>query len=324
LNFHNDSSSITALLKDSNFSLRSYTSLRIYWKIYDDSRDMTNMQISDKNICKDKSKAFYLCNGDDVYIFNQNDIDMLRKNSSEAITQRLFGTNTNFASARKLEKRHVNDVEMSKDPVVIKSNEFWTQIVNFIKYWKQNFSFVNIDFKYKTFTGEEKFPIQFWNTAKPDTKDKLLSSVESHWLLAKSYELFLEKNLISADLWLENLIKINHRKEKISSLFCQRQNVRPSLKSSNFQSRYASNIQEGKQDDFDDYDTVIDQRNLPMSMRYRRYRETLPKVEVGPSKIHCQGLFALEHFSQNDIVIEYVGEVISNKEADKREILYEK
>lgn len=59
-------------------------------------------------------------------------------------------------------------------------------------------------------------------------------------------------------------------------------------------------------------------------MRYRRYRENPKKVWVGPSKIHCQGLFAVENYSQGDIVIEYVGEVIGNEEADKREKYYEK
>lgn len=46
-------------------------------------------------------------------------------------------------------------------------------------------------------------------------------------------------------------------------------------------------------------------------------------MEVGPSKIHRNGLFILEDLAANDIVIEYVGERIRNKVADKREIVYE-
>jgi hypothetical protein len=57
-------------------------------------------------------------------------------------------------------------------------------------------------------------------------------------------------------------------------------------------------------------------------------------VEVGPSKIHRNGLFTLEEYFINiiyikyslmpgDIVIEYVGEKIRNKVADKREEIYE-
>ena len=57
-------------------------------------------------------------------------------------------------------------------------------------------------------------------------------------------------------------------------------------------------------------------------------------MEVGPSKIHRNGLFTLEEYLSfiltkyslvtGDIVIEYVGEKIGNRVADKREAIYDK
>jgi hypothetical protein len=207
---------------------------------------------------------------------------------------------------------------MNPDPLKMDPNDFWGFLVKFIKSSRPNFSFDNIDFKYHTFTAEEKFPVQFWNTAKADTKDKLLSSVESHWQLAQNYDQ-IEKSHIPSDLFLENVIKINHGKEKISTLFQKTKIIHSKLASRGHNLNIASGY-----DEPEEYDTITDQRNLPISMRYRKYRENPKKVLVGASKIHCQGLFALEPFAQGDIVIEYVGEVIDNEEADFREIYYEK
>ena len=63
----------------------------------------------------------------------------------------------------------------------------------------------------------------------------------------------------------------------------------------------------------------VSQSNLPMAMQYRQAMQMPRKVEVGPSKIHRIGLFTCEDLKQNDIVIEYVGEIINNEEADRRE-----
>jgi hypothetical protein len=202
---------------------------------------------------------------------------------------------------------------MQQEELQLQSEIFWHFLIKFVKTSRPKFSFTNIDFKYKTFTGEEKFPIQFWNSAMPDTKDKLLASVESHWQLAQYYEQS-EKTSFSSDVFLENVIKINHGKEKISSLFQKRMAEKVKHKS--------HNVQEFSNHDENDIDP--NRYNLPMAMRYRKHKENGKKVEVGASKIHCQGLFAMEHFSQGDIVIEYVGEVIDNKEADRREKQYEK
>ena len=61
---------------------------------------------------------------------------------------------------------------------------------------------------------------------------------------------------------------------------------------------------------------------LPLSAKYRNYKAHPPKVCIGPSKIHRNGLFALDNFKPGEIVIEYVGEIITNKIADFREKEY--
>ena len=63
--------------------------------------------------------------------------------------------------------------------------------------------------------------------------------------------------------------------------------------------------------------------DLPIAMKYRMSKTQPKRVEVGPSKIHRNGLFTYDDLAGNDIVIEYVGEKIRNKVADKREIVYE-
>jgi histone-lysine N-methyltransferase SETD1 len=68
---------------------------------------------------------------------------------------------------------------------------------------------------------------------------------------------------------------------------------------------------------------VSKESDLPIAMKYRLSKTQPKRVEVGPSKIHRNGLFTLEDLAGGDIVIEYVGEKIRNKVADKREIVYE-
>ena len=68
--------------------------------------------------------------------------------------------------------------------------------------------------------------------------------------------------------------------------------------------------------------TTNNQTNLPLAMQYRQAIQTPRKVEVGPSKIHRIGLFTCEDLKPHDIVIEYVGEIITNELSDLREKQY--
>jgi len=59
-------------------------------------------------------------------------------------------------------------------------------------------------------------------------------------------------------------------------------------------------------------------------MKYRASKAAPKAVEVWMSKIHRNGLFALQAINTNEIVIEYVGEKIRIPVADKREVHYGK
>lgn len=68
--------------------------------------------------------------------------------------------------------------------------------------------------------------------------------------------------------------------------------------------------------------TNIMDTDLPLAMKFRNYKALKTKVTIGPSTIHRNGLFALQGFQPGEIVIEYVGELITNKIADYREMEY--
>jgi len=61
----------------------------------------------------------------------------------------------------------------------------------------------------------------------------------------------------------------------------------------------------------------------PMEARYRRLKRRRPKCVVMPSQIHNWGLFATEHIGREEMVIEYLGELIRTPVADLREKRYE-
>ena len=47
-------------------------------------------------------------------------------------------------------------------------------------------------------------------------------------------------------------------------------------------------------------------------------------VNAGKSGIHAWGVFAAEEFKPNEVVVEYIGQIIRDVVADKREALYAK
>jgi len=63
---------------------------------------------------------------------------------------------------------------------------------------------------------------------------------------------------------------------------------------------------------------------FPMSMRYRQLRQQWKRrTQVGRSGIQGLGLFATENIEASEMCIEYVGEVVGNAVADKREKDYD-
>ena len=72
---------------------------------------------------------------------------------------------------------------------------------------------------------------------------------------------------------------------------------------------------------FENKDNLNDEQII--AQKYKAYiNQKNQKVFIGPSIIHRNGLFANDNIKQGEIVIEYVGEMITNKIADYREIEY--
>ena len=72
---------------------------------------------------------------------------------------------------------------------------------------------------------------------------------------------------------------------------------------------------------FDNKDNLNDEQII--AQKYKSYiNQQKDRVSIGPSIIHRNGLFAADNIKPGEIVIEYVGEMITNKIADYREIEY--
>ncbi|KAJ3211455.1 hypothetical protein HDU82_005813 [Entophlyctis luteolus] len=70
--------------------------------------------------------------------------------------------------------------------------------------------------------------------------------------------------------------------------------------------------------------TAIYGENASDVIKYNDMRSRKNRLRFARSKIHDWGLFALEPIQADEIVIEYIGEMIRQKVADHREKLYEK
>ena len=58
---------------------------------------------------------------------------------------------------------------------------------------------------------------------------------------------------------------------------------------------------------------------LPDAMKYRQFKAKPIKLILVKSKIHEYGVVACENIEENEMIIEYIGEIISKNVADKRE-----
>lgn len=65
-------------------------------------------------------------------------------------------------------------------------------------------------------------------------------------------------------------------------------------------------------------------RDQPMKVRYRNMKEKMHRIQVQRSPIHEWGAFLTESVGPNELLLEYVGELIRYSLCDKREKEYER
>jgi len=63
--------------------------------------------------------------------------------------------------------------------------------------------------------------------------------------------------------------------------------------------------------------------DLPISMQYRKLQSKCKTLQVKHSAIHSYGVFASQEYAQDEMIVEYVGEIIRQSVADVREKYYE-
>ena len=96
-------------------------------------------------------------------------------------------------------------------------------------------------------------------------------------------------------------------------------NLTPTKKSSN--KKYNNKKSLDLDLNFEGKDNLNEEQII--SQKFKAYiNQQNHKVCIGPSIIHRNGLFAIDNIKPGEIVIEYVGEMITNKIADYREIEY--
>lgn len=69
----------------------------------------------------------------------------------------------------------------------------------------------------------------------------------------------------------------------------------------------------------------VEKSQLPAEadlLRFNALKARKKQLHFGPSRIHTLGLFAMENIDKNDMVIEYIGEIIRQRVADNREKNY--
>ena len=69
---------------------------------------------------------------------------------------------------------------------------------------------------------------------------------------------------------------------------------------------------------------IGDGGDLPVAAQYRQFKNSFKKLtRVGRSEIHGRGLFSVTDLEKDQLIIEYVGELIRSKVADVRERYYD-
>lgn len=293
-----------------------YCAIRIFWDIFRDNNTIPNLG--------GVNKAYYIFNS----VKSEINVTILAKPALWVINDKI----SSFNKFRKTEEVPMN-CETDKAGVKILSiYDVWSTWLYNIKQQIPKFSLENLSFSIKELCGLSKHPIKYWINVDEESFDIAISAI--YQKRSQNYKRGMgmvkrEFHTEADESTFSEIYKINAEANWNSSMtmvynrFPTQKFSYSNIKCGNDDAKLKKIKQKCMEYESKNIKTNVKDADLPIAMKYRSYKSMAKKVEVAPSRIHKNGLFATGNFVPGEIVIEYVGELIRDKVADKREKEYE-
>lgn len=277
-----------------------YVSLRISWNVYNQRDPKLGLPFFG-------SKAYYLCLGGNsdinIKVFDKPSINIVKPYIPEYHS---FG--------------HLPDIEPGEAREIVSKEmgELWNDWMTGIHAHLPKFSLENLTVNNSEFVGTTKFPISAWLTINLKNLDVVLYSAQdvlkNVGMTTKRDTTVVKHNYVAfvgelKEEVFDNIMKMNEEmgfkssqcmkyKRIYSSVFIGKIGVRdvgpPPAPPAN--PAKASKRIKPKEISYESKNvkTNVKDVDLPIAMKYRNYRNMPKKVEVAPSRIHKNGLFATD------------------------------
>lgn len=192
--------------------------------------------------------------------------------------------------------------------------EIWSDWLAEIKHHLTNFSLENIALSPNDFVGKTKFPISAWHTlssrnyevvlyrnAQTEPVRTVVGTSKKETTVKKSiYTMFVYD--LKEEVF-DNIIRVNDEISNKSTKYIAYKRAQTSMFIGKIGVR-DNNVPAGKifkrgkikEVDYESKNvkTNVKDVDLPIAMKYRNYRNMPKKIEVAPSRIHKNGLFATD------------------------------
>jgi len=280
-------------------NLDGYMSLRITWNVFDLNSLSTGLPFF-------ASKGYYLCCGTStramtVKVYSKSSINIIKPHLPSYIV---------FGQVPEMDNREIKPL-IEKD-----SREIQSTWLAGIKKHLPKFSLENISLTAEDFVGINKFPIPAWHTLNAKNAEVVLySSVQIESVKAvtgtskrdtnapkQAYPMFIGR---LKEETFDDIISLNSEIGKKSTKYIsyKRSQASPFVGKIGVRDIGAPVIsnkfsKKGKLKEVTTESknpkTNVRDVDLPIGMKYRNYRQMVKTVEVAPSRIHKNGLFATE------------------------------
>ncbi len=284
--------------------LDGYASIRIFWNIYDFHDPKQGLPFY-------SSKAWYLSVGSpsggmSIKVFERSSINILRPYMPHYMV---------LGRAPDLDPNEI------KPTAEKEAKEIWSEWLSGIKKHLPRFTLENIAFNITELVGTTKFPISAWHSLTPKNSEVMLySNSQTEQIKPASgaskkdpnapkqnYAMFVGE--LKEEVF-DSIIRMNDEignksaryisyKRAQASPFMGKIGVRdagPPMPPQNL----AKLPKRGKPKEIlyesKNVKTNVKDVDLPIAMKYRNYRHMPKKIEVAPSRIHKNGLFATDEY----------------------------